>query len=64
MTRSYRVSVFDEWLSVCWWPDRPDLPPIWSLWNCAGPSLVCLDTGRGDPPARYFSLGILPEELH
>ena len=58
---SYRVSFYDVFLVIAWWPDRPDLPPAWSLWNESYVLQQLLDSGRGDPPAWHFPLGIVPE---
>lgn len=58
---SYRVSFFDTYVIVGYWPDRPELPPFWSVWDESGVLPHCLDSGRGEPPARHFPTGIVPD---
>lgn len=56
---TYRVSVFDQFVVVIDWPGTT-FPRRWAVWDLSGPSGRILDHGQGDPPARFFPLGIVP----
>ena len=58
--RSYRVSVFDQFVVVLDWPDSPDLPAVWSVWDESFVVPRIIDQGRGEPPVGYFPLGVRP----
>ena len=58
--RTYRVSVFDEFVYILDWPERPDLPAMWSVWDESYVVPRLIDSGRGNPPIGYFPLGVTP----
>lgn len=58
--RTYRVSVFDEFVHVIDWPDRPDLPALWAVWDESYIVPRLIDQGRGEVPIGYFPLGLKP----
>jgi hypothetical protein len=59
---TYRVSFYEQFVVVSEHPDIKD-SRRWSLWDLSGPSGHVLEYGRGDPPARLFPTGVVPEEV-